>query len=83
MKLPFQIARAFLKAEWIRKLDYRLIKELWAFNNDRIAVRYLAARQWCHAIYATFGETLSLTKDRYARNMMLLRRTVSCCRNGP
>lgn len=33
-------AEAFLKAKWLRELDYRLIKELWAFNNDRIAVRY-------------------------------------------
>src|SRR5664280_1134465 len=30
---------AFLKRTWTRELDYRLIKELWAFEGDRIAVR--------------------------------------------
>ncbi len=33
-------AEAFLKAKWIQELDYRLIKELWAFTENRIAVRY-------------------------------------------
>ncbi|MEM8752755.1 MAG: nuclear transport factor 2 family protein [Pseudomonadota bacterium] len=31
---------AFLTRKWRRELDYRLIKELWAFTDDRIAVRY-------------------------------------------
>lgn len=31
---------AFLTRKWNRELDYRLIKELWAFNGNRIAVRY-------------------------------------------
>lgn len=31
---------AFLKRKWTKELDYRLIKELWAFADDRIAVRY-------------------------------------------
>jgi len=31
---------AFLKRKWARELDYRLIKELWAFTGDRIAVRF-------------------------------------------
>jgi nuclear transport factor 2 (NTF2) superfamily protein len=31
---------AFLKRKWARELDYRLIKELWAFREDRIAVRF-------------------------------------------
>ena len=30
----------FLKSKWLRELDYRLIKELWAFHNNRIAVRF-------------------------------------------
>ncbi|MDJ0612377.1 MAG: nuclear transport factor 2 family protein [Rhizobiaceae bacterium] len=30
----------FLKRKWTRELDYRLIKELWAFTDNRIAVRY-------------------------------------------
>lgn len=35
---------AFLTRKWSRELDYRLIKELWAFNGNRIAVRF--AYEW-------------------------------------
>ena len=31
---------AFLKRKWARELDYRLIKELWTFGGNRIAVRF-------------------------------------------
>jgi uncharacterized protein len=31
---------AFLTRKWRRELDYRLIKELWAFTDNRIAVRF-------------------------------------------
>jgi nuclear transport factor 2 (NTF2) superfamily protein len=31
---------AFLTRKWNRELDYRLIKELWAFTGERIAVRF-------------------------------------------
>lgn len=30
----------FLKDKWARELNYRLIKELWAFTDNRIAARY-------------------------------------------
>lgn len=30
----------FLTRKWKRELDYRLIKELWAFSGNRIAVRF-------------------------------------------
>jgi nuclear transport factor 2 (NTF2) superfamily protein len=29
---------AFLRRKWARELDYRLIKELWSFGGNRIAV---------------------------------------------
>jgi nuclear transport factor 2 (NTF2) superfamily protein len=32
--------QAFLTAKWKRELEYRLIKELWAFDGNRIAVRF-------------------------------------------
>jgi nuclear transport factor 2 (NTF2) superfamily protein len=35
---------AFLTQKWEREHDYRLIKELWAFTEDRIAVRF--AYEW-------------------------------------
>src|SRR5215469_4840104 len=35
---------AFLQRKWARELNYRLIKELWAFTDNRIAVRF--AYEW-------------------------------------
>lgn len=35
---------AFLRRKWEQERDYRLIKELWAFTGDRIAVRF--AYEW-------------------------------------
>ena len=35
---------AFLKRKWTRELEYRLIKELWTFTENRIAVRF--AYEW-------------------------------------
>ena len=35
---------AFLTRKWARELEYRLIKELWAFEGERIAVRF--AYEW-------------------------------------
>ena len=32
--------RRFLTGKWERELDYRLVKALWAFTGDRIAVRF-------------------------------------------
>jgi nuclear transport factor 2 (NTF2) superfamily protein len=41
----------FLEQKWLRERDYRLIKELWAHSDNRIAVRFAyewhdAERQW-------------------------------------
>jgi nuclear transport factor 2 (NTF2) superfamily protein len=51
--------RTFLAAKWNRELDYRLVKDLWAFADDRIAVRFQyechdAAGQW----YRSYGNEL-------------------------
>lgn len=37
-------AEGFLARKWKKELEYRLIKELWAFGGNRIAVRY--AYEW-------------------------------------
>ncbi|MFI8334425.1 nuclear transport factor 2 family protein [Pseudomonas taetrolens] len=37
-------AEAFLTRKWNLEIEYRLIKELWAFTENRIAVRY--AYEW-------------------------------------
>ena len=47
---------AFLTRKWARELEYRLIKELWTFEEARIAVRFAyesrdAAGQW----YRSYG----------------------------
>jgi nuclear transport factor 2 (NTF2) superfamily protein len=39
-----EAVRQFLLRKWARELDYRLIKELWAFGDARIAVRF--AYEW-------------------------------------
>lgn len=47
-RVEFPVGRAqiieFLTRKWQRELDYRLIKELWAFAENRIAVRF--AYEW-------------------------------------
>ena len=35
---------AFLTRKWVKELDYRLIKEVWTFGGNRIAVRF--AYEW-------------------------------------
>ena len=40
----------FLEGKWDRELEYRLIKELWAHSEDRIAVRY------CYEYHNTEGK---------------------------
>ena len=35
---------AFLQRKWAKELEYRLIKEMWAFGGNRIAVRF--AYEW-------------------------------------
>lgn len=43
--------KEFLRRKWAKELDYRLMKELWAFTDNRISVRFEyewhdAAGQW-------------------------------------
>ena len=58
---------AFLKRKWATELDYRLIKELWAFTGDRIAVRFAyewhdASGQW----FRSYGnENWEFTPEGY------------------
>ena len=45
----------FLTRKWAKELDYRLIKELWAFEGNRIAVRF--AYEWHDDAEQNNGET--------------------------
>jgi nuclear transport factor 2 (NTF2) superfamily protein len=45
---------AFLTRKWVRELDYRLVKEVWSFRENRIAVRFAYewhddSGQWCRS----------------------------------
>jgi len=64
---------AFLKRKWSKELDYRLIKELWAFGGNRIAVRF--AYEWhddSNNWFRSYGnenwefDQYGLTQVRYA-----------------
>lgn len=66
-------AEKFLTAKWVREIDYRLIKELWAFTGNRIAVRY--AYEWrddTHNWFRSYGNENwnfagnGLMQDRFA-----------------
>jgi uncharacterized protein len=51
-----QAIKAFLRRKWEKELDYRLMKELWAYTDNRISVRFEyewrdESRQW----YRTHG----------------------------
>jgi len=51
--------RTFLAGKWDRELDYRLVKALWAFTDNRIAVRY--QYEWHDATghwYRSYGNEL-------------------------
>lgn len=64
---------AFLTRKWEKELEYRLIKELWAFTENRIAVRF--AYEWHDAQgvwYRSYGnenwdfDEAGLMKTRHA-----------------
>lgn len=65
--------RAFLKTKWADELEYRLIKEVWAYSGNRIAVRF--AYEWRNASgqwYRAYGnenwefDTQGLMQTRHA-----------------
>jgi nuclear transport factor 2 (NTF2) superfamily protein len=64
---------AFLTRKWSQELEYRLIKELWAFHVNRIAVRFAyeshdAAGQW-HRAYGNENwefDATGVMKHRHA-----------------
>ena len=70
---------AFLTRKWNRELDYRLIKELWAFRGNRIAVRFAYeshddSGQW----YRSYGnENWEFDEDG------LMRRRYACINDLP
>ncbi|NHW03494.1 nuclear transport factor 2 family protein [Stutzerimonas degradans] len=64
-------AHAFLTRKWNRELDYRLIKELWAFTENHIAVRY--AYEW-HDDSGNWFRSYGNENWEFAENGLMARR---------
>lgn len=64
-------AQAFLTRKWNRELDYRLIKELWAFTENHIAVRY--AYEW-HDDSGNWFRSYGNENWEFAENGLMARR---------
>ena len=65
---------AFLRRKWAREIDYRLIKELWAFRENRIAVRF--AYEW-HDDSGTWFRSYGNELWEFATNGLMRRRIAS------
>jgi nuclear transport factor 2 (NTF2) superfamily protein len=65
---------AFLTRKWARELDYRLIKELWAFEGNRIAVRF--AYEW-HDDSGTWFRSYGNENLEFADDGLMRRRLAS------
>ena len=69
-----QAIAAFLARKWERELEYRLIKEVWAFTENRIAARF--AYEWCDAAGAWF-RSHGNEQWEFAENGLMRRREAS------
>lgn len=65
---------AFLQRKWAKELDYRLIKQLWAFTTNRIAVRF--AYEW-HDDAGTWYRAYGNENWEFAENGLMKRRIAS------
>ena len=65
---------AFLTRKWNRELDYRLIKELWTFRENRIAVRF--AYEW-HDDSGNWFRSYGNENWEFAENGLMRRRIAS------
>jgi len=65
---------AFLKRKWARELDYRLIKEVWTFAGNRIAVRF--AYEW-HDDSGHLFRSYGNENWEFAENGLMRRRIAS------
>ncbi len=62
----------FLQRKWAAEFDYRLIKELWAFTDNRIAVRF--AYEWRNAAGQWFRSYGNENWEFDANGLMQVRR---------
>ncbi len=66
--------RGFLERKWARELDYRLIKEVWAFHDNRIAVRFVY--EW-HDAAGNWFRSYGNEQWEFAPNGLMQRRQAS------
>lgn len=66
--------KEFLKRKWVKELDYRLIKELWAFTENRISVRF--AYEW-HDDSGNWYRAYGNENWEFATNGLMSRRIAS------
>jgi uncharacterized protein len=64
----------FLRRKWAKELDYRLIKEVWAFTDSRIAVRF--AYEW-HDDSGQWFRAYGNENWEFAANGLMQRRIAS------
>lgn len=64
----------FLQRKWAKEQDYRLIKELWAFDNTRIAVRF--AYEW-HDASGIWFRSYGNENWEFDKNGLMQRRIAS------
>ncbi len=69
----------FLTRKWQKELDYRLIKELWAFTDNRIAVRF--AYEW-HDDSGNWFRSYGNENWEFAENGLMQRR-LACINDLP
>jgi uncharacterized protein len=65
---------AFLTRKWARELDYRLVKEPWAFEGDRIAVRFAYE---CHDDSGNWFRSYGNENWEFDENGLMRRRIAS------
>lgn len=65
---------AFLTAKWQKELDYRLIKELWGLNDNRIAVRF--QYEW-HDVDGAWTRSYGNEQWEFDENGLMRRREAS------
>jgi uncharacterized protein len=65
---------AFLRRKWSQELDYRLIKEIWAFGENRIAVRFAYE---CHDANGTWHRSFGNENWEFSEQGLMRRRIAS------
>lgn len=66
--------KEFLRRKWSKELEYRLIKELWAFTDNRIAVRFAYE---CHDDSGNWTRSFGNENWEFNENGFMMRRFAS------